>query len=43
MEINADGMGRDASALIDKIRLPNMYVPTQVKFVRQNGKKVAKH
>ena len=42
MEINADGIGRDASALIDKIRAAQ-YVPTQVKFVRQNGKKVAKH
>lgn len=43
MEINADGIGRDASALIDKIRAAQYVRTTQVKFVRQNGKKVAKH
>lgn len=43
MEINADGIGRDASALIDKIRAAQ-YVRTHPGEVcPANGKKVAKH
>ncbi len=39
VEINADGIGRDASGLIDKIRLPNTCGHIQVKFAQLNGKK----
>ena len=41
-EINADGIGRDASTLVNKIAL-NMYVNIQVKFAQLNGKKVQNH
>ena len=43
LEINADGVGRDASVLIDKSMLHNMYGAIQVKFAQLNGKKELKH
>ena len=42
-EINADGIGRDASTLVNKIKAHNTYVNIQVKFAQQNGKKVLNH
>ncbi len=43
VEINADGIGRDASGLIDKIRAAQ-YVRTHPGEVcPQNGKKAKKH
>ena len=43
MEINADGIGRDASILVNKIKALNTYVTTQVKFAQLNGKRVLQH
>ena len=42
-EINADGIGRDASTLVTKSKQLNTYVNIQVKFAQQNGKKVLNH
>ena len=42
-EINADGIGRDASTLVNKIKALNMYVNIQVKYAQLNGKKVLNH
>ena len=42
-EINADGIGRDASTLVNKIKAANMYVNIQVKYAQLNGKKVLNH
>ena len=42
-EINADGIGRDASTLVNKIKAAQMYVNIQVKFAQLNGKKVLNH
>ncbi len=43
VEINAGGIGRDASNLVNKVKALNTFVKTQVKSARLNGKKAAKH
>ncbi len=41
MEINADGIGRDASTLIDKVRARSIYSSTSGEVVQLNGKEGA--
>ena len=42
-EINADGIGRDASTLAHKIKQLSYTVKTLAKYAQLNGKKALKH
>ena len=43
LEINAGGIGRDASTLVNKIKAAQYVVTIQVKFAQLNGKKVLRN